>query len=69
MGGASSTNLGGPAPLNRLVLVAPMIWGMGEGLMGDGTEPDKQIINPVALALMAALALGGFVLLSVMMMP
>ena len=37
--------------------------------MGEGTEPDKQIINPVALALMAALALGGFVLLSVMMMP
>ena len=37
--------------------------------MDRGTEPYKQRNNPMALALMAALALVGLVVLSVMMMP
>jgi hypothetical protein len=37
--------------------------------MDGGTKSTKKVINPVALALMAALALAGFVILSVTMMP
>ena len=46
----------------------PTYLGMGGSMYGE-YEPRKRTINPVAFALMAALALGGLVVLSVMMMP